>query len=105
MSRMTLNEKIGQMTLVENHSIASKDITSMTIGAILSGGDGNPSDTLVEKIGRATAEEMAAVGIRWNFAPVVAVPQDIHWGRTYEGFGEQTDLVSAMGVAFDKGQQ
>ena len=27
-------------------------------------------------------------GIRWNFAPVVAVPQDIRWGRTYEGYSE-----------------
>ena len=27
-------------------------------------------------------------GIRWDFGPVVAVPQDVRWGRTYEGYGE-----------------
>ncbi|MEZ4725937.1 MAG: glycoside hydrolase family 3 N-terminal domain-containing protein [Caldilineaceae bacterium] len=29
---------------------------------------------LVRRIGQATALEMAATGIRWNFAPVVAAP-------------------------------
>ncbi len=60
---------------------------------------------LVEKIGRATAEEMAATSIRWNFAPYVAVPQDIRWGRTYENFSENTELVTQMGVASLKGLQ
>ena len=32
--------------------------------------------------------EMTATGIRWDFGPVVAVPQDVRWGRTYEGYGE-----------------
>ena len=31
---------------------------------------------------------MAATGIRWDFGPVVAVPQDVRWGRAYEGYGE-----------------
>lgn len=60
---------------------------------------------LVERIGRATAQEMIATGIRWNFAPVVAAPQDIRWGRTYEGFSENTALVSEMGAAYVKGLQ
>lgn len=60
---------------------------------------------LVEKIGRATAEEMAATAIRWDFAPVVAVSQDIRWGRTYESYSENTQLVSDLAVAFLKGMQ
>lgn len=60
---------------------------------------------LVRRIGEATALEMAATGIPWNFAPVVAVPQDIRWGRTYEGYSENIDLVSTLGVAFIKGLQ
>ena len=32
---------------------------------------------LMERIGQVTAQEMVATGITWNFAPVVAVPQDI----------------------------
>jgi beta-glucosidase len=60
---------------------------------------------LVEQVCNATALEMNATGIRWTFGPVVAVPQDIRWGRTYEGYGETTDLVSALGAACIDGLQ
>ncbi len=60
---------------------------------------------LVEKIGRVTAEEMAATSIRWNFAPYLAVPQDIRWGRTYENYSESTDLVTRLGTASLNGLQ
>jgi beta-glucosidase len=60
---------------------------------------------LMEQIGRATAEEMTATGVRWNFGPVVAVVQDIRWGRTYEGFSEDTALVTSLSAAYLKGLQ
>lgn len=60
---------------------------------------------LVEKIGRAVAEEMRAAGIPWSFGPVVAVPQDIRWGRTYEGFSEDTALVTQLSKAYILGFQ
>jgi beta-glucosidase len=60
---------------------------------------------LAEKIGRAVAEEMRAAGIPWSFGPVVAVPQDIRWGRTYEGFSEDTALVTKLSRAFIQGFQ
>ena len=60
---------------------------------------------LVQSIGRATAVEMAATGIRWDFGPVVAVPQDVRWGRTYEGYGQDPTLVSDLGAAFIRGLQ
>jgi beta-glucosidase len=60
---------------------------------------------LVERIGRATAEEMVATGIYWNFGPVVAVPQDIRWGRTYEGYSENTELVTTLATAYIQGLQ
>ena len=53
---------------------------------------------LVEQVGRATAIETSATGIRWTFGPVVAVPQDVRWGRTYEGFGQDPDLVTELGA-------
>ena len=162
LARMTLEEKIGQMTQVEKNSIKPGDITKYFIGSILSGGGGSPEENtaqawyamvegfqkealatrlqipiiygvdavhghgnllnatvfphniglgaannpeLMEKIGRATAEEMLATGIPWNFAPVVAVVQDARWGRTYEGFGEETELVTSLGTAYLKGLQ
>jgi beta-glucosidase len=60
---------------------------------------------LMRQIGRATAQEMAATGIRWNFAPVVAVPQDVRWGRTYESFGEDPALVSRLAASYIEGLQ
>ena len=60
---------------------------------------------LMQRIGRATAEETAATGVRWNFAPVVAVVQDIRWGRTYESYGEDPALVSALAVPYIDGMQ
>ena len=162
LQRMTLDEKIGQMTQVEKNSIRPGDIKKYYIGSILSGGGGSPATNspqdwyamvqgfqeealstrlevpilygvdavhghgnllnatifphniglgatnnpeLVKKIGRATAEEILATGIPWNFAPVVAVVQDVRWGRTYEGFGEETDLVTRLGTAYVNGMQ
>jgi beta-glucosidase len=162
LGQMTLDEKIGQMTQVEENSLQPGDVTRYFIGSVLSGGGGSRSANsakswaktvdgfqqealatrlgipiiygidaihghaslygatvfpqpigqgatrnadLVRQIGQVTAEEMLATGIPWNFAPVIAVPQDIRWGRTYESYGEDTDLVSELGVAFIEGLQ
>ena len=55
--------------------------------------------SLVERVARATAEEVAATGIDWTFSPCVAVARDERWGRTYESFGETPELVSEMAAA------
>ncbi|MCL4257543.1 MAG: glycoside hydrolase family 3 C-terminal domain-containing protein [Anaerolineales bacterium] len=60
---------------------------------------------LVRRIARATAVEMAATGIYWNYAPALSVPQDLRWGRAFEGFSERTDLVTEMAVAYLRGLQ
>jgi beta-glucosidase len=60
---------------------------------------------LVERIARATAEEVAATGIDWTFAPVVAPVRDERWGRTYEGFGETPELAELLGPAAVRGFQ
>jgi beta-glucosidase len=62
-------------------------------------------EDLVRRIGLATAEEMLATGVQWNFSPIIAVPQDIRWGRTYESYSEDPDLVSKLGVAYLQGLQ
>jgi beta-glucosidase len=51
---------------------------------------------LVERIGRAVAEEVSGTGIDWNFAPCLCVARNDRWGRTYESFGETPDLPSSM---------
>jgi len=54
---------------------------------------------LIERTERVTAEEVAGTGIRWAFAPCITVPQDERWGRTYEGYSDNTALVSELGAA------
>jgi beta-glucosidase len=63
----------------------------------------NPA--LVEKVERITAEEIRATGIQWAFGPCVTVPQDIRWGRTYEGFSEDPKLVRELAAPAVRGFQ
>ena len=163
LDRMTLAEKIGQMTQIEKNSLTPEDVTKHCLGSVLSGGGGYPKSgntpeawakmvgdfqqaalqtrlgipliygvdgvhghnnlrgavifphniglgaardaDLVEHIGRFTATEILATNVHWNFAPAVSVPQDIRWGRTYEGYSEDTDLVSELGAAYVRGLQ
>ena len=60
---------------------------------------------LIEKVGKAAAQEIAATGIRWTFAPCIAVPRNERWGRTYEGFGETPELASMFAPAAVRGLQ
>jgi beta-glucosidase len=60
---------------------------------------------LVEKAARVTAEEVAGTGIRWAFAPCIAVVQNERWGRTYESFSDSPELVSELGAAAIHGLQ
>ena len=60
---------------------------------------------LVERAERITAEEVAGTGIRWAFAPCVTVPQNERWGRTYEGYSDNTKLVAQLGAAATVGLQ
>ena len=60
---------------------------------------------LVRRIGAATAAEVAATGIDWTFAPTLAVPRDPRWGRTYEGYGEEPELIRRYAGAMTLGLQ
>ena len=51
---------------------------------------------LAQAVGRATAEEVAGTGIDWTFAPCLCVARNDRWGRTYESFGEQAEIPTAM---------
>ena len=60
---------------------------------------------LVKRVAQATAEEMPATGIYWNFAPNLDVVKDIRWGKTYETFGSDTANVAQLGLAYLEGTQ
>lgn len=163
LSRMTLTEKIGQMTQVDRMGLFEiTDIQKYGLGSLLFGGDSilpgtapvqladlveryqasalksrlkipllfgvdavhgfsniagsvifphnigmgaTGAPVLAEKAARVTAMEMAGTGIRWTFAPCVAVARDERWGRTYESYGETPDLPTSFGVAAIRGFQ
>src|SRR5574341_755231 len=60
---------------------------------------------LVARTARITAQELLTTGVYWNFAPALSVPQDIRWGRKYEGFSDDTDLVTELATAYVRGLQ
>lgn len=60
---------------------------------------------MIRRIGAATAAEIAGSGIEWTFAPTLAVPQDLRWGRSYEGYAADPALVAAYGKAMVEGLQ
>jgi beta-glucosidase len=164
LGRMTLEEKIGQMTQPEQSALKDMaDIENYFVGSLLSGGDSDPKEgnslkawtdlydrlqehtkktrlqipilygidavhghnnvlgavifphniglgctrnpALVEKVHRITAQEVRATGIQWAFGPCVTVPQDVRWGRTYEGFSDDPALVKQLGEAAVRGFQ
>ncbi|HEX4264535.1 MAG TPA: glycoside hydrolase family 3 N-terminal domain-containing protein [Verrucomicrobiae bacterium] len=163
LARMTLDEKIGQMTQVDLAALKDRsDVQKYFLGSVFSGGDSDPADNrpatwlqavteiraqalqtrlkipllygvdavhghnnilgavifphhiglgathdpaLVEKAEHVSAEEIAGTGIRWAFAPCVAVSRDSRWGRSYESFGQSPELVSELGAASVRGFQ
>ncbi|MCJ8296267.1 MAG: exo 1,3/1,4-beta-D-glucan glucohydrolase [Colwellia sp.] len=67
------------------------------------GATNNPE--LIEKIAAITATEVMVTGIDWVFAPTVAVVRDDRWGRTYEGYSEDPEIVREYSAAIVKGLQ
>jgi beta-glucosidase len=153
LGRMTLADKVGQMTQGERADVEPAQITEYRLGSVLSGGGSAPTPNtpagwadmydayqraalatplkipmiygvdavhgnnnvpgstifphniglgatrdpgLVERIGRATADETTAAGPDWTFAPCLCVARDDRWGRTYESYGEDPALVASM---------
>ncbi|GMJ15480.1 hypothetical protein like AT3G47000 [Hibiscus trionum] len=154
LSRMTLQEKIGQMTQIERTVATPAALKNFSIGSILSDGGSAPFEKalsadwadmvdgfqqaalqsrlgipliygvdavhgnnnvygatifphnvglgatrdadLAQRIGAATALEVRASGIHYAFAPCVAVCKDPRWGRCFESYSEDTDIVRKM---------
>ncbi|MEO9599663.1 exo 1,3/1,4-beta-D-glucan glucohydrolase [Parasphingorhabdus sp.] len=60
---------------------------------------------LLERIAQATALELRSTGMEWTFAPTITVPQDLRWGRAYEGYSQDPALVASYVGRFIKGLQ
>jgi len=60
---------------------------------------------LIERVARATAEEVAATGVHWTFSPVLCIARDLRWGRISETFGEDPFLIGELASAMVRGYQ
>lgn len=160
---MTLEEKIGQMALVDKNSLGSiEDISKYYLGGILSGAGAKPETNtpqgwldmitemknqaynsrlgipilygvdanhghsnvlgatvfphaiglgasgdieLIEQIASITSDELSATGINWSYSPSLDAPKDMRWGRVYEAFSDNPELIGELGGAFISGTQ
>ena len=59
----------------------------------------------VYRSARIAAVEASADGLDISFSPMVDVTREPRWGRTSEGFGEDTTLVAQMGAAMVRAYQ
>lgn len=60
---------------------------------------------LIYRIGEVTATEIVATGLDWTFAPTVATPRDLRWGRVYEGYSEDPEITYAYASEMVRGLQ
>ncbi|HEX7762039.1 MAG TPA: glycoside hydrolase family 3 N-terminal domain-containing protein, partial [Cellvibrio sp.] len=60
---------------------------------------------LLKEIGRVTAVEIAVTGLDWDFSPTVAVARDDRWGRAYESWSEDPEIVGAFAGKMVEGLQ
>lgn len=168
LSRMSLEQKVGQVIQADLGSVTPEDVYKYHLGSVLNGGNSAPggkqwatapewlteadrfydasvrphgtlpiipitwgSDAvhghnnvtgatlfphniglgamrnpqLMRKIGAATAVEMRVTGLDWTFAPTLAVARDDRWGRTYESYSENPEVVSSYARPLVEGLQ
>ncbi|MFF2371364.1 glycoside hydrolase family 3 N-terminal domain-containing protein [Agromyces sp. NPDC058110] len=60
---------------------------------------------LVERMGAAIGESMAAIGVHQGLSPVLDVIRDPRWGRVEECISEDPYLVGTLGSAYVRGLQ
>src|SRR5262249_15621646 len=60
---------------------------------------------LIRRIGEITALEVRVTGLDWAFSPTVAIARDARWGRTYESYAEDPQLVRTYAAALVEGLQ
>ncbi|WUV94369.1 glycoside hydrolase family 3 C-terminal domain-containing protein [Streptomyces canus] len=61
--------------------------------------------SLVHRVARASATEIATTGIHGTFSPVLCITRDLRWGRINETFGEDPFLIGELGAAMVRGYQ
>ncbi len=62
-------------------------------------------EELMYRIGQITADEAKLCHMLWNFAPCIAQSNDPRWGRTYESYGSDLELIKSLSTAYTRGLQ
>jgi beta-glucosidase len=65
-------------------------------------GAANDSE-LTYQMGLAVADEMILCGAYWNYSPCVAQALDPRWGRTYESYSTDLEIIKSLSLAYMKG--
>ena len=60
-------------------------------------------EELTYQMGLAVADEARICHMPWNFFPVVSQSVDPRWGRTYECYSSDLDIISKLGSAYIRG--
>ena len=60
---------------------------------------------LVQRMADLTRQRLLGYGIRHALSSVLDLARDPRWGRVHETYGEDPDLIAALGVAFVRGMQ
>ncbi|MBO4928161.1 MAG: glycoside hydrolase family 3 protein [Clostridiales bacterium] len=60
-------------------------------------------EALTFEMGVLTGSDMLHCGFLWTFSPCVASAQDPRWGRTYESYSDDEELVTKLAVSYTKG--
>lgn len=60
-------------------------------------------EELTYQMGLAVADEAKLCHMLWNFAPCVAYSDDPRWGRTYESYGADLEIITNLGASYTKG--
>jgi len=97
LNRMTLDEKIGQMTQVEKGSITPAEVKMFAIGSVLSGGGGSPSENTTEAWAKMVdSYQEAALGTRLRI-PIIYGVDAVHGHANLQGatfFPHNIDIMA-----------
>lgn len=58
---------------------------------------------LTYQMGLAVADEAKLCNMLWNYSPCVAQAVDPRWGRTYESYSSELDIIKSLSVSYVKG--
>ena len=91
LSRMTVDEKIGQLICPYGWPKFTKLLASTW------------DSDLMEQVGVTVREELCAVGARIAYGPVVDLSREPRWSRVEETYGEDVFLTSIMSSSVVRG--